>query len=145
MRSTLVRYKRNHKDLKTELDIGGFDAAQRSLLISFEAGVALVGEPSLYIVLNSGQVCDAGGVHCVNVAGDAQLQWNLQAQTAKYKSDLDPLKTHPIVSGGVAYSFWIRSRQKKGRLFLPRSRRSLQPSRSETTRVAELRAASICD
>jgi hypothetical protein len=74
----------------------------------FEIGVALVGQPSLYINLNSGQVCDATGVHCVNVTSDPHLQSDLQAQTAKYRKDLDPLKTYPILSGGIAYSFRIR-------------------------------------
>jgi hypothetical protein len=74
----------------------------------FELGVALVGQPSLYIILNSGQVCDASGLHCVNVTSDPQLQSDLQAQIAKYKKDLEPLKTYPILSGGVAYSFRIR-------------------------------------
>jgi len=73
-----------------------------------EVGVALIGAPSVNIVLNSGQVCDAEGQNCVNVATDADVQSNLQAQIAKYKSDLDPLKTYPIVSAGVAYAFRIR-------------------------------------
>lgn len=74
----------------------------------FEVGVALVGQPSLYVVLNSGQVCDAGQAHCVNVASYPQLQSDLQAQIAKYKKDLEPLRTYPILSGGIAYSFRIR-------------------------------------
>lgn len=74
----------------------------------FEVGVALVGQPSLYIALNSGQVCDAQGVYCANVASDANLQSDLKAQIAKYKKDLNPLKTYPIISGGIAYSFRIR-------------------------------------
>jgi len=36
------------------------------------------------------------------------VQTNLQAQVNKYKSDLDPLKTFPIISFGVAYSFNLR-------------------------------------
>lgn len=70
-----------------------------------EVGVALTGAPSLNIALTSGQVCDAQGQNCVNVATDAAVQNNLQVQVAKYKSDLDPLRTFPIVSAGVAYSF----------------------------------------
>jgi hypothetical protein len=73
-----------------------------------EVGVAFIGAPSLNIALTSGQVCDAQGLNCVNVATDPDVQANLQAQIAKYKSDLDPLKTYPIVSGGVAYSFHVR-------------------------------------
>jgi hypothetical protein len=74
----------------------------------FELGVALIGEPAINIALNSGQVCDANGQNCVDVATDQSVQTNLQAQIAKYKSDLDPLKTYPIVSFGVAYSFRVR-------------------------------------
>ena len=44
----------------------------------------------------------------MNVATDPTLNANLQAQIAKYKSDLDPLKFYPIVSFGVSYSFKIR-------------------------------------
>lgn len=74
----------------------------------FEVGVALVGQPAMYLSLNSGQVCDASGLDCENVATDPSVQANLQAQVAKYRKDLEPLKTYPIVSGGVAYSFRIR-------------------------------------
>jgi hypothetical protein len=74
----------------------------------FELGVALIGEPDLNIALNSGEVCDANGLNCQDVATDPDVQTNLKAQIAKYKSDLDPLKTYPIVSFGVAYSFRVR-------------------------------------
>lgn len=73
-----------------------------------EFGVALIGAPTVNVTLNSGQVCNAQGQNCVNVATDADVQTNLQAQVAKYKSDLDPLKTYPIFSFGVAYSFHVR-------------------------------------
>jgi hypothetical protein len=74
----------------------------------FEVGVALIGSPTVNVALTQGQVCDVNGQNCVNVATDADVQSNLQAQVAKYKSDLDPLKTYPIVSFGVAYAFRIR-------------------------------------
>ena len=74
----------------------------------FEIGAAFIGAPALNIALNSGQVCDGAGLNCVNVATDASVQSNLQAQIAKYKNDLDPLKTYPIISFGVAYSLRIR-------------------------------------
>jgi ubiquinone biosynthesis protein Coq4 len=44
----------------------------------------------------------------VEVATDQSVQTNLKTQIDKYKSDLDPLKTYPIVSFGVAYNFKIR-------------------------------------
>ncbi len=71
----------------------------------FEIGAAFIGTPSLNILLNSGQVCSAQGQGCVNVATDSTVQSNLQQQIAKYKNDLNPLKTYPIVSIGMAYSF----------------------------------------
>lgn len=60
--------------------------------------------------LTSGQVCTnpQGTVGCQNVVGDAPLNANLNAQIAKYKSDLDPLRFYPIVSFGLAYNFPIR-------------------------------------
>jgi hypothetical protein len=78
------------------------------LSFPFEVGVAFIGSPAISVSLNSGQVCNAQGQNCVNVATDQDVQTNLQAQVAKYKSDLDPLKTYPIVSFGVAYNFRIR-------------------------------------
>ena len=74
----------------------------------FEVGVAFIGSPALNIALNSGQVCNAQGQVCIDVATDQVLQTNLQTQIAKYKNDLDPLKTYPIVSFGIAYSFGAR-------------------------------------
>jgi hypothetical protein len=73
-----------------------------------EVGVALIGAPTVNIALTQGQVCDANGFNCVNVATDQDVQTNLQAQIAKYKSNLDPLKTYPIVSFGVAFAFHVR-------------------------------------
>jgi hypothetical protein len=74
----------------------------------FEIGVGFIGAPALNIALDSGQVCDAQGQNCVNVATDAVVQQDLATQVAKYTSDLSPLKTFPIVSGGLAYSFRAR-------------------------------------
>lgn len=74
----------------------------------FEIGAAMVGTPAIALGLTSGQACDVNGLNCVNVATDPTLNANLQAQIAKYKSDLDPLKFYPIVSFGVSYSFRIR-------------------------------------
>jgi hypothetical protein len=74
----------------------------------FEIGVGLIGAPALNIALTSGQICNAQGQNCVDVATDASVQQNLAAQVAKYSNDLNPLKTYPIVSAGVAYSFRTR-------------------------------------
>lgn len=74
----------------------------------FELGVAFVGAPTVSVALTSGQVCDAQGQNCVSVVTDPDVKTNLLAQVAKYKNDLDPLKTYPIASFGVAYSFGVR-------------------------------------
>lgn len=74
----------------------------------FEIGVAVVGSPNVNVALTSGLACNAQGQNCVNVATDPTVNANLQAQIAKYKSDLDPLKVYPIFSFGVSYSFKIR-------------------------------------
>jgi hypothetical protein len=73
----------------------------------FEIGIAVIGAPTVNVTLNSGQVCNAGGSNCVNVATDSDVQGNLQEQIVKYRNDLNPLKTFPIISGGVAYSFGV--------------------------------------
>jgi len=74
----------------------------------FELGVAFIGAPAVNVALTQGQVCNAQGLFCVDVATDATVQTDLQTQVDKYKSDLDPLKTFPIVSFGVAYNFHLR-------------------------------------
>lgn len=75
----------------------------------FEIGAAFTGAPNVAIALTSGQVCSSPGVNCADVTSDPQLQSDLQAQIAKYKHDLDPLKVFPILGGGVVYNFDIRT------------------------------------
>jgi len=74
-----------------------------------EIGVAFIGAPDVAIHLTSGQACDANGHNCVDVTTNPDVQANLAGQVAKYKSNLEPLKTYPIVSFGAAYSFGFRS------------------------------------
>ncbi len=74
----------------------------------FEIGAAFVGSPTLNILLPQGQVCDAAGANCVDVATDSTVQANLQTQIAKYKNDLNPLQVYPILSFGIGYNFHIR-------------------------------------
>jgi hypothetical protein len=74
----------------------------------FEIGAAFMGSPKLDFALNSGQVCDSNGLNCVDVATNADVQSNLQAQIAKYKNDLDPFRYYPILSFGVSYNFNVR-------------------------------------
>jgi hypothetical protein len=73
----------------------------------FEVGVAFIGSPDVNFALTSGEVCDGAGLNCVDVATDPTIQSDVQAQVAKYRNDLDLLKTYPIVSFGVAYSFHV--------------------------------------
>jgi hypothetical protein len=78
-----------------------------------ELGAALTGVPSLKINL-TGSACTSqadaasNGPSCVNMATNATAQSNLNAQIAKYQSDLNPLQVYPIVSFGVAYNFALR-------------------------------------
>jgi hypothetical protein len=78
--------------------------------IPFEIGAAFVGTPNLNLALTSGQVCSnpQGTSGCQDVATDSDVQSSLQAQVAKYKNDLNPLKVYPIVSIGIGYNFKIR-------------------------------------
>lgn len=75
----------------------------------FEIGAAMVGTPVIALGLTSGQACDVNGQNCVDVTTDPTVNANLQAQIAKYKKDLDPLKYYPILSFGVSYNFKIRA------------------------------------
>ncbi len=74
----------------------------------FELGAAIVGSPSVNMALKQGQVCNSSGQGCMNVVGNTILNDNLQAQIAKYRSDLNPLTVYPIFSFDAAYSFHIR-------------------------------------
>jgi hypothetical protein len=75
----------------------------------FEVGVAFIGAPSLNAALNGWACADQAQTQCTNVAGNNpianQVQGDLHAQIGKWTSDLEPLKTYPIVSAGVAYCF----------------------------------------
>jgi hypothetical protein len=76
----------------------------------FEAGAAFIGSPSLTANLSGWACYDQAQTQCTNVASITnpiaiQIQNDLNAQIATWKSDLDPLKTFPLVSFGVAYSF----------------------------------------
>jgi hypothetical protein len=81
----------------------------------FELGVAVTGAPSLQVNLGGWACYDQAQTLCtdINSKTDAvalELQSNLHTQVAKWTSDVEPLKTYPIASFGVAYSFGIRRR-----------------------------------
>ena len=76
----------------------------------FEIGAAFTGVPIINVGV-AGDACtissDAGinGESCVNMATNTGAQSALNAQIAKYKSDLNPLQVYPIFSFGVSYGF----------------------------------------
>lgn len=75
-----------------------------------EVGAALVGTPALNVKLNGWACYDQAQTDCMNIADPnnpiaVRVQNDLQTQMAKWKGDLEPLKTYPIVSAGVAYRF----------------------------------------
>ncbi len=75
-----------------------------------EIGAGFVGAPTVNLALTSGQVCadPAGTIGCMPVAGNSQINSNLQAQVAKYQNDLNPFHIYPIFSTGVGFSFGSR-------------------------------------
>jgi hypothetical protein len=74
-----------------------------------ELGVAFMGSPKLNTTVLEGQVCNAQQANCQDAASDSSLLSDLQAQANQYKSNLNLLRTLPIVSIGVAYHFQLRS------------------------------------
>jgi len=82
------------------------------LSFPFELGAIFTGAPTVNLTL-AGNAClsqaDANdnGPSCVNMASNAIAQTNLNAQIAKYESDLNALKVWPILSFGVAFNFGI--------------------------------------
>jgi hypothetical protein len=73
-----------------------------------EIGAAFIHQPTVNAAL-SGYVCDQNGQNCVSAASNSYVQEALSAQLQKYQNDVNPLKTFPIVSFGVAYNFRTRS------------------------------------
>jgi hypothetical protein len=86
------------------------------LTFPVEIGAAFTGVPTINMNLfgvacmNQADVV-TNGPSCVNMATDPTAQSNLNAQMAKWHSDLNPLKVYPIFSLGVSYSFDIRQQQ----------------------------------
>lgn len=78
----------------------------------FELGAAFTGVPTVglhitgYGCTNSADtgISGAGG-SCVSMANNTSAQSNIDAQIAKYKSDLNPFQVYPIFSFGLAYNF----------------------------------------
>jgi len=75
-----------------------------------EVGVAFVGAPKLAVNLRGWACHDQAQTECTDIANPSnsiamQVQSDLHAEVEKWTSDLEPLKTYPIVSAGVSYSF----------------------------------------
>jgi hypothetical protein len=86
------------------------------LSFPFEVGVAFIGAPSVNVALAGWACQDQAQTQCGNMqdatnATAQQVQTSLAAQITKWKSDLNPLRTYPILSFGVAYSFPVRGGQ----------------------------------
>jgi hypothetical protein len=84
----------------------------RRWAIPFEIGVAFTGSPDLKMNLSGWACYDQAQTLCTNVNDPAnpisvQIQNDLQAQLAKWKSDLDTLKFYPIISTGIVFNFNI--------------------------------------
>jgi hypothetical protein len=78
-----------------------------------EVGVALIGQPSVKVNLSGWACQDQAQTECGNMQDQTNstaqdVQANLAEQITKWKSDLNPLQTYPIISFGVAYSFVVR-------------------------------------
>jgi hypothetical protein len=96
---------------------GGFGKfiprSNRHWSFPFELGAAFIGAPTVD-VKTAGWVCeDAPQIHCSNL-GDAAnpvtVEFNnaLQAQLAKWRSDLSGVEVYPFLAYNVVYSFNIR-------------------------------------
>lgn len=75
-----------------------------------EVGVAFVGAPKLDVNLRGWACHDQAQTECTDIANPnnaiaVQVQNDLKAEVSKWTGDLEPLKTYPIVSAGVSYSF----------------------------------------
>ncbi len=76
----------------------------------FEVGVAFTGAPALNANLSGWACYDKAQSMCTDINSKTdpialEIQSNLSTQVAKWAKDVEPLKTYPIASFGVAYSF----------------------------------------
>lgn len=81
--------------------------------IPFEIGAAFTGTPSINMTLTGWGCLDKAQTMCNDVADltnpvSIQIQSALQAQLAKWRSDLKPLKVYPIISTGFVFNFNVR-------------------------------------
>jgi hypothetical protein len=81
--------------------------------VPVEAGVAFIGAPAVKVNLSGWACADQAQTECSSISDPTNpiavaVQSNLTTQIAKWTSDLSVLKTYPIVSVGLAYSFHVR-------------------------------------
>jgi hypothetical protein len=76
----------------------------------FQAGVAFINTPKAQFNLG-GQICNANGTNCQPAATYPGFADALAAQLVTWNKDAAPYHVFPIVEGGVAYTFNIRSRR----------------------------------
>jgi hypothetical protein len=81
--------------------------------VPVEAGVAFIGAPTVKVNLSGWACYDQAQTECADITSTTNpigvaVQSNLTTQVAKWTSDLNVLKTYPIVSVGLAYSFHVR-------------------------------------
>jgi hypothetical protein len=81
--------------------------------VPVEIGVAFVGTPKVTTAISGWACTDAAQTLCTNIADPAnpiaqEFQSNMNAQVTKWNNDVEWLKSYPIVSVGLAYSFNIR-------------------------------------
>jgi hypothetical protein len=88
---------------------------QRSGHWSFpvEIGVAFVGTPKVTTGMSGWACTDATQTNCTDISNPndpvaIQFQSNLNAQVAKWNSNVAWLKTYPIFTSGVTYTFNVR-------------------------------------
>jgi hypothetical protein len=80
------------------------------LSFPFEIGAAFTGTPTVNVNLTGWVCADQAQTECADVTSTTnslgvQVQSNLAAQVAKWRSDLNPLQVYPIFSFGVSYAF----------------------------------------
>lgn len=81
--------------------------------VPVEIGVAFVGTPKVTTAISGWACTDATQKYCTNIADPnnpiaVEFQNNLNQQVAKWNSDIEWLKSYPVASVGIAYSFNIR-------------------------------------
>jgi len=81
----------------------------------FELGAAFTGAPTVKVNLAGWACYDQAQTMCTDISSTTnpialEIQSNLASQVTKWTKDLEPLKTYPIATFGVAYSFGLRNK-----------------------------------